>query len=52
MRAAEWSQKSAVENQQDVSAMEIRKTDWLIVEVGQFEIGCGCIKSNFEHLSF
>ena len=51
VRAAEWSHKPAVENEQNIPAKKLRKSDWLAMVVGQFEIWCRSIQGNLRHKS-
>jgi hypothetical protein len=46
VRAAERSHKTAIENQQDIPAVQIRELDGVPRDICQFEIGSGTVDGN------
>jgi len=50
MRAAEWSHKTAVEDQQNVPAVQIRKPDGFAAVISQLKIRGGGMDGDFRHI--
>ena len=51
MRAAEWSHKATVEDQQNIPATQARKANGFATNIGQLKIGSKRIDQDFGHIS-